>query len=187
MERWWWRQRHGVKFTLVLSSPLYVCFASLLVIYHQMKPKWFRNQTGDCSHTLLSSGFFIDKMSDYGTGFLMAGVALIVSAMFLLLLHQMNRRGQSLRYCTCDGGNACRRDSAKGQSWIKRGSGKLIYCGWSRSFQSSGSQRQQFIHGRDWRSIFFSKLLLCFSIGNYFSIERTSYSVMMLGGDFFHN
>ncbi|XP_034540647.1 monocarboxylate transporter 2 [Notolabrus celidotus] len=40
------------------------------------------------------AGFFIDKMSDYGTGFLMAGVALIVSAMFLLLLHQMNRRGQ---------------------------------------------------------------------------------------------
>lgn len=34
-------------------------------------------------------------MSDYGTGFLMAGVALIVSAMFLLLLHQMNRRGQA--------------------------------------------------------------------------------------------
>lgn len=40
------------------------------------------------------AGFFIDKMSDYGTGFLMAGVALIVSAMFLLLLHQMNRRSQ---------------------------------------------------------------------------------------------
>ncbi|XP_054475509.1 LOW QUALITY PROTEIN: monocarboxylate transporter 2 [Anoplopoma fimbria] len=40
------------------------------------------------------AGFFIDKMSDYGTGFLMAGVALIVSALFLLLLHQMNRRGQ---------------------------------------------------------------------------------------------
>ena len=33
-------------------------------------------------------------MSDYGTGFVMAGVALIVSALFLLLLHQMNRRGQ---------------------------------------------------------------------------------------------
>lgn len=33
-------------------------------------------------------------MSDYGTGFLMAGVALIVSALFLLLLHQMNRRAQ---------------------------------------------------------------------------------------------
>uniref|UniRef100_A0A3B4ZUI9 Monocarboxylate transporter 2-like n=1 Tax=Stegastes partitus TaxID=144197 RepID=A0A3B4ZUI9_9TELE len=41
------------------------------------------------------AGFFIDKMSDYGTGFLMAGVALIVSALFLLLLHQMNRRGRS--------------------------------------------------------------------------------------------
>ncbi|XP_040894793.1 monocarboxylate transporter 2 [Toxotes jaculatrix] len=40
------------------------------------------------------AGFFIDKMSDYGTGFIMAGVALIVSALFLLLLHQMNRRGQ---------------------------------------------------------------------------------------------
>ncbi|XP_010882456.1 monocarboxylate transporter 2 [Esox lucius] len=40
------------------------------------------------------AGFFIDKMSDYGTGFLMAGVALIVSALFLLLLHLMNRRGQ---------------------------------------------------------------------------------------------
>ncbi|KAG7468439.1 hypothetical protein MATL_G00142960 [Megalops atlanticus] len=38
------------------------------------------------------AGVFIDKMSDYGTGFLMAGVALIVSALFLLLLHQMNRR-----------------------------------------------------------------------------------------------
>ena len=32
-------------------------------------------------------------MSDYGTGFLMAGVALIVSALFLMLLHQMTRRG----------------------------------------------------------------------------------------------
>uniref|UniRef100_A0A3Q3M597 Si:dkey-246g23.4 n=1 Tax=Labrus bergylta TaxID=56723 RepID=A0A3Q3M597_9LABR len=40
------------------------------------------------------AGLFIDKMSDYGTGFIMAGVALIVSALFLLLLHQMNRRGQ---------------------------------------------------------------------------------------------
>lgn len=46
------------------------------------------------SQTLFHLGFFIDKMSDYGTGFLMAGVALIVSALFLLLLHQMNRRGQ---------------------------------------------------------------------------------------------
>lgn len=50
------------------------------------------------SHALFSLGFFIDKMSDYGTGFLMAGVALIVSAIFLLLLHQMNRRGQPLRH-----------------------------------------------------------------------------------------
>ncbi|XP_045893855.1 monocarboxylate transporter 2 isoform X5 [Micropterus dolomieu] len=40
------------------------------------------------------AGFLIDKMSDYGTGFLMAGVALIVSALFLLLLHQMNRQSQ---------------------------------------------------------------------------------------------
>uniref|UniRef100_W5M2U0 Si:dkey-246g23.4 n=1 Tax=Lepisosteus oculatus TaxID=7918 RepID=W5M2U0_LEPOC len=38
------------------------------------------------------AGFFIDKMSNYGTGFLMAGVALIISALFLLVLHQMNRR-----------------------------------------------------------------------------------------------
>lgn len=35
-------------------------------------------------------------MSDYGTGFLMAGVALIVSALFLLLLDQMSRRGRGL-------------------------------------------------------------------------------------------
>ncbi|XP_076154814.1 monocarboxylate transporter 13 [Alosa pseudoharengus] len=42
------------------------------------------------------AGFFIDKMSDYGTGFLMAGVALIVSALFLLLLDQMSRRGRGL-------------------------------------------------------------------------------------------
>lgn len=40
-------------------------------------------------------------MSDYGTGFLMAGVALIVSALFLLLLHQINRRarGTAARNC----------------------------------------------------------------------------------------
>lgn len=45
-------------------------------------------------------------MSDYGTGFLMAGVALIVSAMFLLLLlHRMNRRGQPLRDCMYDNDN----------------------------------------------------------------------------------
>uniref|UniRef100_A0A3Q2CSH1 Si:dkey-246g23.4 n=1 Tax=Cyprinodon variegatus TaxID=28743 RepID=A0A3Q2CSH1_CYPVA len=35
------------------------------------------------------AGFFIDKMDNYGTGFLMSGVALIVSALFLLILHQM--------------------------------------------------------------------------------------------------
>ncbi|XP_043979813.1 monocarboxylate transporter 13 isoform X1 [Gambusia affinis] len=40
------------------------------------------------------AGFFIDKMENYGTGFLMSGVALIVSALFLLILHQMNRRSQ---------------------------------------------------------------------------------------------
>ncbi|MEQ2308838.1 hypothetical protein AMECASPLE_032383 [Ameca splendens] len=40
------------------------------------------------------AGFFIDKMENYGTGFIMSGVALIVSALFLLILHQMNRRGQ---------------------------------------------------------------------------------------------
>ncbi|KAM4573700.1 monocarboxylate transporter 13 [Odontesthes bonariensis] len=40
------------------------------------------------------AGFFIDKMDNYGTGFLMSGVALIVSALFLLILHQMNRRNQ---------------------------------------------------------------------------------------------
>ncbi|XP_019959162.2 monocarboxylate transporter 13 [Paralichthys olivaceus] len=40
------------------------------------------------------AGYFIDKMGNYGTGFIMAGVALIVSALFLLLLHQMTRRGQ---------------------------------------------------------------------------------------------
>lgn len=32
-------------------------------------------------------------MSDYGTGFLMAGVALLVSALFLLVLQQMNKKG----------------------------------------------------------------------------------------------
>ncbi|XP_028815149.1 monocarboxylate transporter 12 isoform X2 [Denticeps clupeoides] len=37
------------------------------------------------------AGLFIDKMGDYSSGFLMAGVALIVSAFCLLLLHQMNR------------------------------------------------------------------------------------------------
>uniref|UniRef100_A0A671ML60 Monocarboxylate transporter 13-like n=1 Tax=Sinocyclocheilus anshuiensis TaxID=1608454 RepID=A0A671ML60_9TELE len=39
------------------------------------------------------AGIFIDKMSDYGTGFLMAGVALLVSALFLLVLQQMNKKG----------------------------------------------------------------------------------------------
>lgn len=31
-------------------------------------------------------------MNDYGAGFLMAGVALLVSALFLLVLHQMNKK-----------------------------------------------------------------------------------------------
>ncbi|XP_059362694.1 monocarboxylate transporter 13-like [Carassius carassius] len=39
------------------------------------------------------AGIFIDKMSDYGAGFLMAGVALLVSALFLLVLQQMNKKG----------------------------------------------------------------------------------------------
>lgn len=32
-------------------------------------------------------------MSDYGAGFLMAGVAILVSALFLLVLQQMNKKG----------------------------------------------------------------------------------------------
>uniref|UniRef100_A0A087Y1T2 Monocarboxylate transporter 13 n=1 Tax=Poecilia formosa TaxID=48698 RepID=A0A087Y1T2_POEFO len=40
------------------------------------------------------AGFFIDKMENYGMGFLMSGVALIVSALFLLILHQMNQQSQ---------------------------------------------------------------------------------------------
>ena len=47
-------------------------------------------------------GFFIDKMDNYGTGFLMSGVALIVSALFLLILHQMNRRSQGTAAKTLD-------------------------------------------------------------------------------------
>uniref|UniRef100_A0A3B5LC62 Si:dkey-246g23.4 n=1 Tax=Xiphophorus couchianus TaxID=32473 RepID=A0A3B5LC62_9TELE len=48
------------------------------------------------------AGFFIDKMENYGTGFLMSGVALIVSALFLLILHQMNRRKKkSWKKCFC--------------------------------------------------------------------------------------
>ncbi|CAN9498716.1 unnamed protein product [Ophioblennius macclurei] len=62
------------------------------------------------------AGFFIDKMSDYGTGFLMAGVALIVSAMFLLLLSQMNRR---------------RRSQSQGAA------GKRPTCSWTKSNASS--------------------------------------------------
>ncbi|XP_056621512.1 monocarboxylate transporter 13 [Triplophysa dalaica] len=41
------------------------------------------------------AGIFIDEMNDYSAGFLMAGVALIVSALFLLLLHHMNRKGKN--------------------------------------------------------------------------------------------
>ncbi|XP_035499305.2 monocarboxylate transporter 13 [Scophthalmus maximus] len=40
------------------------------------------------------AGYFIDQGENYGMGFVMAGVSLIVSALFLLLLHQMTRRGQ---------------------------------------------------------------------------------------------
>lgn len=45
--------------------------------------------------TLDSAGIFIDEMNDYSAGFLMAGVALIVSALFLLLLNHMNRKGKN--------------------------------------------------------------------------------------------
>lgn len=33
-------------------------------------------------------------MNDYSAGFLMAGVALIISALFLLLLHHVNKKGK---------------------------------------------------------------------------------------------
>lgn len=59
-------------------------------------------RAANASSHLFSVGFFIDKMSDYGAGFLMAGVALLLSAMFLLLLHQMNRRGQLQRHADDD-------------------------------------------------------------------------------------
>ncbi|XP_029009446.1 monocarboxylate transporter 2 [Betta splendens] len=42
------------------------------------------------------AGYFIDKMNNYGTAFLMAGVSLFVSALFLLLLHQMNRKEKNV-------------------------------------------------------------------------------------------
>jgi len=48
-------------------------------------------------------------MSDYGAGFLMAGVALLVSALFLLVLHQMNKKwmekGKDLNL---DNGKGCK-------------------------------------------------------------------------------
>ncbi|KAK7891377.1 hypothetical protein WMY93_023340 [Mugilogobius chulae] len=44
------------------------------------------------------AGFFIDQMGDYGAGFLMAGAALIMSVLFLILLELMHRKGQ--RSCT---------------------------------------------------------------------------------------
>lgn len=50
-------------------------------------------------------------MSDYGTGFLMAGVSLIVSGLFLLLLHITNRRGQG----TANKSQSTHKDN-KGQS-----------------------------------------------------------------------
>ncbi|XP_073706700.1 monocarboxylate transporter 2 [Garra rufa] len=49
-----------------------------------------------CSSGLLGpplAGIFIDKMSDYGAGFLMAGVAFLISALFLLVLQQMDKNG----------------------------------------------------------------------------------------------
>ncbi|CAM4581050.1 unnamed protein product [Leuciscus chuanchicus] len=54
------------------------------------------------------AGIFIDKMSDYGAGFLMAGVALLVSALFLLLLHQMNKKGmEKEKDINLDNGKGC--------------------------------------------------------------------------------
>lgn len=44
------------------------------------------------------SGFFIDKMGDYGTGFLMSGVALLTSALFLLILNHMMRKDQRKKH-----------------------------------------------------------------------------------------
>uniref|UniRef100_H2MM77 Si:dkey-246g23.4 n=1 Tax=Oryzias latipes TaxID=8090 RepID=H2MM77_ORYLA len=40
------------------------------------------------------AGFFIDKMDSYGTGFLMSGVALLTSALFLLVLNLMMQKDQ---------------------------------------------------------------------------------------------
>ncbi|XP_068169775.1 monocarboxylate transporter 2 [Antennarius striatus] len=40
------------------------------------------------------AGYFIDMMSDYGAGFLMSGVALMIAAVFLLIVNQMNRSGK---------------------------------------------------------------------------------------------
>ncbi|XDV29004.1 hypothetical protein PO909_032185 [Leuciscus waleckii] len=54
------------------------------------------------------AGIFIDKMSDYGAGFLMAGVALLVSALFLLVLHQMNKKGmEKEKDIKLDNGKGC--------------------------------------------------------------------------------
>ncbi|XP_024138011.1 monocarboxylate transporter 2 [Oryzias melastigma] len=44
------------------------------------------------------AGFFIDKMDDYGTGFLMSGVALLTSALFLLILNHMMRKDQRKKH-----------------------------------------------------------------------------------------
>lgn len=55
------------------------------------------------------AGIFIDKMSDYGAGFLMAGVALLVSALFLLVLHQMNKKGMEKgKDINLDNGKECK-------------------------------------------------------------------------------
>lgn len=57
----------------------------------------------------VSTGIFIDKMSDYGAGFLMAGVALLVSALFLLVLHQMNKKGMEKgKDINLDNGKECK-------------------------------------------------------------------------------
>ncbi|KAL7878641.1 hypothetical protein AOLI_G00096150 [Acnodon oligacanthus] len=57
------------------------------------------------------AGFFIDKMDNYSTGFLMAGVALILSALFLLLLHHMTRRGRDTQLQAKDSSSATEKNN----------------------------------------------------------------------------
>ncbi|KAJ8398648.1 hypothetical protein AAFF_G00421760 [Aldrovandia affinis] len=59
---------------------------------------------------MVSSGLFVDKMGDYGAGFLMVGVALNV---FLLLLHQMNRK----KAVTSKPGKSPARQKKVGRDW----------------------------------------------------------------------